>query len=117
MGARFWFDMSDAAINASKSPAWEKTIARAMHDYGGYMGDTGGPGFGFQFESGLTYSTFHAGEASSTYNPYVKVALADGIKDSGPDYGYVFKFGTVSPSNGGIDWKAHMHLIPPPAQQ
>lgn len=108
MGARFWLDLTDAQIDATTSPAWEKTIAKAMHDYGGYMGDTGGPGFGFEFESGAMYTSIGAP------NPFIQVAQNNGIVNSNNGYGYVFKFSTGQ--NGTIDWKNHLHVITPPSQ-
>ena len=51
MGARFWLDTSVEAIEALRVPDWKKTILKALARYGAYFGDTGGPGFGFQFES------------------------------------------------------------------
>jgi hypothetical protein len=58
MGTHLWLDLSTSQINALPIPAWQKTILRALHDYGAYMGDTGGPGFALQFESPLTYTSF-----------------------------------------------------------
>ncbi|HYV15732.1 MAG TPA: hypothetical protein VE972_06905, partial [Conexibacter sp.] len=46
MGARLQLAMSDAQIAALNVPAWKKTILTALAHYGGYVGDTGGPGFG-----------------------------------------------------------------------
>ena len=56
IGARFQLAMSDAQIAALPCPAWKKTILTALAHYGGYVGDTGGPGFGLLFESGATYT-------------------------------------------------------------
>ena len=39
-------------------PRWKKTILRALATYGAYVGDTGGGGFNFQFQSGSTYTSF-----------------------------------------------------------
>ena len=41
-------------------PRWKKTILRALATYGAYIGDTGGGGFNFQFQSGSTYTSFGA---------------------------------------------------------
>ena len=39
-------------------PRWKKTILHALRTYGAYIGDTGGAGFNFQFQSGSTYTSF-----------------------------------------------------------
>src|SRR5215212_2480331 len=56
-GARFQLAMSDAQIQALTVPVWKKTILTALARYGGYVGDTGGPGFGFMFESSTMYTS------------------------------------------------------------
>jgi hypothetical protein len=62
MGTRFWLDLSDAEIDATTAPAWEKVIAHAAHGYGIYVGDKGGAGFSFMLESNTPYAS--AGVAS-----------------------------------------------------
>jgi hypothetical protein len=57
-GARFQLDYTAAEIDALAVPAWKKTILHALRTYGAYIGDTGGGGFNFQFESGSTYTSF-----------------------------------------------------------
>lgn len=104
MGARFWLDMTQAEIDASGAPAWERTIARAMHEYGGYMGDTGGPGFGLQLESSTMYTAF------GYPNPYEPIAQAAGLKKD-PEWGYTFR------PSGKIPWSSRMRVLPPPTPQ
>ena len=51
IGAHLWLNMSESEIAEIKAP-WQRTLARALHRYGGYVGDTGGgSGFGFELES------------------------------------------------------------------
>ena len=57
MGVRLWLEMTREEIEALRVPSWKKTVLRALATYGAYFGDTGGPGVGFQFESGTTYTT------------------------------------------------------------
>jgi hypothetical protein len=57
-GMRFQLDYSEAEIEALPVPEWKKTILEALRTYGAYIGDTGGAGFNFQFESGSTYTSF-----------------------------------------------------------
>lgn len=57
-GMRFQLNYSDAEIAALNVPQWKKTILTALAHYGAYIGDTGGSGIGFEFESGSTYTSF-----------------------------------------------------------
>ena len=57
MGQRFFLDMAAAEIDALSS-SWQKTILHAMADYGLYVGDTGGRGWGIKFQSGSSYTSF-----------------------------------------------------------
>jgi hypothetical protein len=58
MGSQVWLSMSDTEINALTVPAWQKVLLRAFAHYGAFFGDTGGPGWALQFESGLSYTSF-----------------------------------------------------------
>ena len=58
MGQHFFLEMTDAQIEALSVPSWQKTILRAMARYGLYVGDTGGGGWGIQFESGSSFTSF-----------------------------------------------------------
>jgi hypothetical protein len=57
-GMRFQLGYSGAEIEALAVPRWKKTILHALATYGAYVGDTGGAGFNFQFQSGSTYTSF-----------------------------------------------------------
>jgi hypothetical protein len=61
-GMRFQLGYTEAEIEALKVPRWKKTILHALRTYGAYVGDTGGGGFNFQFESGSTYTSFGASD-------------------------------------------------------
>ncbi len=107
MGARFWLDRTSAQIDATAGLAgWEKTIAKAMNQYGGYMGDTGGPGFGFQFESSTMYTSL------GVTSPFETVAKANNLKKD-PTYGYTFRPSTAMQTM----FKTYLHVITPPKQQ
>jgi uncharacterized membrane protein len=41
-GAHLWLDLTDKEVSALPITAWEKTVLRAMHDYGAYVMDFGG---------------------------------------------------------------------------
>jgi hypothetical protein len=103
MGQRFRLNMSDAAIDASCAPGWEKTVAKAMAHYGLYFGDTGGDGFGLMMESPLTYTA--VGQA----NPWDAIAAQYGIRNDST-YGYMFRWSNC------INYRAAMQAIAPPAQ-
>jgi hypothetical protein len=58
-GLRMYLAYSEAEIAAAPWPEWKKAIVRAWARYGGYIGDTGGPGFApAQLESPETYRSF-----------------------------------------------------------
>ena len=100
MGTRFQLAMTDAQIDGLAVPAWKKTIARALAHYGGYVGDTGGPGFGLQFESSTMYTVF--GEP----DPLVAFAQDSGIRP----WNGLYAFNLAS----GIDWAHSLRVVVPP---
>jgi hypothetical protein len=65
------------------------------------MGDTGGPGFGLEFESGVMYTSL--GRA----NPFESIAKSYGLPKD-PTYGYTFRFGTGSDP---IPWAQKLRVI------
>lgn len=102
MGARFQLDMTAAQIDALSVPAWKKTILHAMAEYGMYFGDTGGGGFGLQFESGSTYTSFGYQDAMVTFAAQNGVPLWQGK--------YIFDLKT------GVDYSKLRVLEPCAAQ-
>ena len=72
MGARLWLDMSAAEIDALSVKPTLKTILKALNEYGAYMGDTGGGGYGFGFESPETYHSV------GLQSPFLEVARQEG---------------------------------------
>lgn len=103
MGARLALDMTPRQIAALPVPDWKKTILRALARYGGYVGDTGGTGFGLQFESGSTYTSF--GRA----DPLVGFAESNGV----PGHAGVYRFGLAD----GVDWRRHLRVLVPPRRR
>lgn len=101
MGARFFLDMTDEEIEATGAPAWEQTIAKAMAKYGGYFGDTGGPGFAFMAEPGFQYTTM------GLANPFETLARSIGLPKD-PVWGYLFRFGDRIP------WSTRLKVTVPP---
>ncbi len=77
MGAWFKLEMSDEQIEALNVPAWRKAIFRALANYGGFVGDTGGPGFALQYESGSSYTSLGKPDA------WVTFAKKNGLPQSG----------------------------------
>lgn len=100
MGARFRLAMSDAQIEALPFPRWKKAVLLALANYGGYVGDTGGPGFAFELQSGSTYTSFGAPDR------FVAVARQAGIRPYGGRY--YFDVGS------GVDWKRYLQVLAPP---
>jgi hypothetical protein len=102
MGQRYWLDLSDEEIDATAAPDWEKTIAKAVHDYGAYFGDTGGNGFGFMLESSTPYV------AAGVPNPWDVFWPSQGVEKD-PFWGY-----HAVPSATEI-W-SHLRAIAPPPE-
>lgn len=102
LGARFMLDMSEAQIQALAVPPWKKTILTALAQYGGYFGDTGGPGFAFMFESGTTYT------ALGLPDPLVEFAKANAL----PTWGATYIFNMAS----GVEWEKYLRVLVPPSQ-
>jgi hypothetical protein len=101
MGARFQLAMSSAQIAALPLPAWKKAILTALARYGGYVGDTGGSGFGFMMQSSSTYTSFGAPDR------LVQFARGAGLSD----HGGRFSLNIAS----GVDWARYLRvLLPPP---
>jgi hypothetical protein len=99
MGARFQLAMSNEQIDALPVPGWKKTILRALAKYGGYFGDTGGPGFGFQFESGSTYTSFGYEDRMVKFARDNQVPTWNGV--------YVFNM------RDGVDWGRYLRVLDP----
>jgi hypothetical protein len=99
MGARLRLNMSRAQIAALHLPRWKTAILLALARYGGYVGDTGGDGIGFMFESSTMYTSL------GRPDPLVAVARAAGIPSNGGRY--VFDVGS------GVDW-SRLQVIAPP---
>jgi hypothetical protein len=103
MGSRFQLNMSASEIAALAVPAWKKTILTAMAEYGMYFGDTGGGGFGLQFESGSTYTSFGQPDAMVTFAAQNGVPLYQGK--------YVFDLKT------GVDYASRLRVLDPCSAQ
>jgi len=100
MGARLRLAMSDAQIDAMGLPLWKAAILRALAHYGGYVGDTGGDGIGFMFESSTMYTSF------GWPDPLVAIAQDAGL----PFYGDSVAF----PIGADVDWQRYLQVIPGP---
>jgi hypothetical protein len=101
MGTRFALAMSEAQIEALALPAWKKAILRALANYGGYVGDTGGPGFGVQFESGSSYTSL------GLPDPWVTFAQRNHLPSSGGRYALNL--------SEGVEWQRYLRVLAPPA--
>ncbi|MHB1837487.1 MAG: hypothetical protein ACYCXW_21290 [Solirubrobacteraceae bacterium] len=98
-GMRFQLDYTDAQIDAMAVPAWKKAILLALANYGAFVGDTGGTGVNFQFESGSTYTTFGYPDAMVTFAQGAPGVIASGGR-------YVFNLAS------GVDW-TRLRVIAP----
>jgi hypothetical protein len=101
-GQRLQLAMSEPEIDALPVPAWKKTILKALARYGAYVGDTGGnEAFGFEFESGSTYTAF------GYQDPMVAVAKAQTSGVSSSNGKWYFDLA------GGVDWASKLRVLDP----
>jgi hypothetical protein len=100
LGARFMLAMSVKQIDALPIPGWKKTILTALSEYGGYFGDTGGPGFGFMFESSVSYT------ALGLPDPLIEFARTHGVPYSGGRYVFALA--------AGVNWAKYLRVLEPP---
>ena len=98
--AHFMLEMSDAQIAALPVASWKKTILTALAHYGGYVGDTGGGGFGFMFESGTTYT------ALGLPDPMVAFAALNNVPTWNGEY--VFDIASA------VEWARYLRVLAPP---
>jgi hypothetical protein len=101
LGARFKLELTDTQIAALSVPSWKKTILRALSHYGGYVGDTGGAGFGLMLESSNMYSAF------GMPDPLAAFARLNGV----PMYNGQYVFNIAS----GVDWARYLRVLAPPS--
>jgi hypothetical protein len=100
LGARFQLAMSAAQIRALGVPAWKRAILTALALYGGYVGDTGGPGFAFMIQSSSTYTSFGAPDR------FVQLARGAGLPVRGGHYVFAVA--------DGVDWQRYLRIVVPP---
>jgi hypothetical protein len=101
LGARLALAMSPAQIDALNLPQWKKTILLALAEYGGYVGDTGGPGFAFMFESGTSYT------AVGLTEPLTQFGEENGL----PEWEGHYLFNVAS----GVEWEKYLRVLVPPS--
>ena len=105
MGTHLWLDLTDTEVDALAIPSWQKMLLKTLHNYGAFMGDTGGAGFQFQFESPFTYTSFGRVDPSAAW------AQANGWTFSS-GYGWVGNWSNVPASV----W-THLHVLDPCVSQ
>jgi hypothetical protein len=102
MGARFQLDMSSGEIDALRVPTWKKAILHALATYGGFVGDTGGPGVGFQLESSTMYTALGFADPLVAFARQIGASAWNGM----------FAFDVAS----GVDWQRKLRVLPPPVR-
>ena len=101
LGTRFELAMTNTQISELSVPGWKKTILRALAHYGGYVGDTGGPGFTFMFESSTTYTALGLPDRLVQFAQNHNVPYSNGR--------YHFEMGS------GVEWEKYLRVLAPPA--
>jgi hypothetical protein len=124
LGAREWYDVpcSTTEANSNLHP-WEKAILCALHDYGGYMEDSGSGGFAYFTGLGVNGTesiepAFDCGQP----DPFAALASQDWYTITIPN---ADKHGTArqrwvgaDPWNPpGVDFPQHIHWLAPCSAQ
>lgn len=102
LGARFALAMSSSQIAGLGLPRWKRAILTALARYGGYVGDTGGPGFALMMQSSSTYTSLGAPDRLA------QVARGAGIPERQGRYTF--------PLAAGVDWQRYLRVVVPPAR-
>ncbi|UJA19985.1 hypothetical protein HJD18_07010 [Thermoleophilia bacterium SCSIO 60948] len=103
MGQHFVLDMTAAEIDALREPEWKKTILHAMAEYGMYVGDTGGNGWGITVESGSSQTSFGKRDPWTTVGQRLNIPTWD----DGTRVHHVFDMRTA------VDWKSQLEVVAP----
>lgn len=116
-GAHLWLDLTDAQISGLAVRPWERTILRALHDYGAYVEDTGGGGdrahglFAPWFEDDAQYAPF--GHAS----PMLVWAQEQGWSPIGirarSEAHHATTAYQYTETWKPVEWAAHLHIVDP----
>jgi hypothetical protein len=108
LGARIQLAMTSAQIDALHLPVWKRGLVLALARYGGYIGDTGGPGVGIQMESSLSYT------ALGQRDPLVALGAEQARARLGAvrSYGGRYFFDIAD----GVDWARYLRVVAPPAR-
>jgi hypothetical protein len=92
--------MSNRQIQALAVPDWKKAILRALARYGGYVGDTGGPGFAVEIESGSSYTS------QGLPDPWVTFGREHNLPTWNGRY--------VLNLSAGVEWGRYLRVLTPP---
>jgi hypothetical protein len=99
--------MTEAEINALAIPEWKKVVLRALRRYGMFVGDTGGPGFQIQAESGSSFTSFGAED------PWVTLGRQYKVPSWGSSGARTYSFDL----RGAVDWAEHLRVVDPCVSQ
>jgi hypothetical protein len=102
LGARFRLAISPARIARSGFPRWKRAILDALARYGGFVSDTGGPGFALMMQSSATYTSFGAPDR------LVQVARGAGVLPQAGRYALDLA--------SGVDWQRYLRIVAPPTR-
>jgi len=88
MGAHFQLNMSMAQIDALGLPGWKRTILVALAKYGAYTSDTttADDQWGFEMESGNTYTSFGLADPWVTYARQLGISGEDFNQNGAKEY-------------------------------
>jgi hypothetical protein len=104
MGQHVYLEMNRREIATLPVRRWQRTILRAMADYGMFVGDTGGSGWGLMLESGSGQTSF------GRPDPWIGLSRRLGlpaVRASDGAVRYVYHL------RGVVDWPAELRIAHP----
>ena len=109
LGARVQLAMSAAEIDDLDIRSWQKTLLRAMAEYGMFVGDTGGPaGWALQQVSDTSYASLgHEPKLEAFAKRQGWTAVEDDLGERSGRTFYLGRFGE------GVDWRSRLRVVHP----
>ena len=114
-GAHIWLTLSDAVIDALNIPVDTKTVMHALHQFGGYVMDSGGStsdhtdGFAIMLEDGSQFVPFGAStppiDAYARAQGWASQAMPSSVGSNVTEY-YLH-------DSSGLNWASNLQILDP----
>jgi hypothetical protein len=122
-GDHVWSDLTDAQVDAltglsgtGNDQIWQRNVLKALHHYGGYIGDSGYPSNGHAGAPQILFEDSGSYTALGITAPWQTYAAANGwqLQQFGTARVYQFADPWNPLDNAGVGgWAAHLHIVDP----